>query len=203
MIILFLWHITNIWVLLTCENILKSCFTREINQEKKFKFPWQLFDRVQNQVSENQIDWDHEMDQVYIYRKNIYIWANNSGEQFGIWASCYLSLIARNKTVCRGETIHLPHDTIHITIFHYDTVIFNTIRSGKIKLKRKHFPPKKVWNNKKLMLTINTKSFSHTLARLYKMMIYRSLILKGPKFREPRSFKWWQNFVSIMDSVEE
>ena len=31
----------------------------------------------------------------------------------------------------------------------------------------------------------------------------RSLILKGPKFREPRSFKWRQNFVSIMDSVEE
>jgi hypothetical protein len=31
----------------------------------------------------------------------------------------------------------------------------------------------------------------------------RSLILKDPKFREPRSFKWRQNFVSIMDSVEE
>ena len=43
----------------------------------------------------------------------------------------------------RGETIHLPHDTILITIFHYDTVIFDTIHSGKIKLKRKHFPSKK------------------------------------------------------------
>jgi hypothetical protein len=31
----------------------------------------------------------------------------------------------------------------------------------------------------------------------------RSLILKGPKFQEPHSFKWRQNFVSIMDSVEE
>jgi hypothetical protein len=31
----------------------------------------------------------------------------------------------------------------------------------------------------------------------------RSLILKGSKFREPRSFKWQQNFMSIMDSVEE
>jgi hypothetical protein len=31
----------------------------------------------------------------------------------------------------------------------------------------------------------------------------RSIILKGHKFREPRSFKWRQNFVSIMDSVEE
>ena len=57
----------------------------------------------------------------------------------------------------RGETIHLPHDTILITIFHYDTVIFDTIHSCKIKLKRKHFPQKIVFNNKKLMLTINTK----------------------------------------------
>jgi hypothetical protein len=31
----------------------------------------------------------------------------------------------------------------------------------------------------------------------------RPLIFKGPKFREPRSFKWRQNFMSIMDSVEE
>jgi hypothetical protein len=31
----------------------------------------------------------------------------------------------------------------------------------------------------------------------------RFLILKGSKFREPRSLKWRQNFVSIMDSVEE
>jgi hypothetical protein len=31
----------------------------------------------------------------------------------------------------------------------------------------------------------------------------RSLILKDPKFREPCSFKWRHNFVSIMDSVEE
>jgi hypothetical protein len=29
------------------------------------------------------------------------------------------------------------------------------------------------------------------------------LILKGPKFREPRSCKWQQNFISIMDSVED
>jgi hypothetical protein len=27
--------------------------------------------------------------------------------------------------------------------------------------------------------------------------------LKGPKFREPRSFKFQQNFISIMDSVED
>jgi hypothetical protein len=26
----------------------------------------------------------------------------------------------------------------------------------------------------------------------------KSLILKGPKFKEPRSFKWQQNFISIM-----
>ena len=31
----------------------------------------------------------------------------------------------------------------------------------------------------------------------------KSLILKGPKFREPRSFKWRQNFMTIMNSVEE
>jgi hypothetical protein len=31
----------------------------------------------------------------------------------------------------------------------------------------------------------------------------KSLILKGPKFREPRSFKWQQNFLSIMESVED
>jgi hypothetical protein len=31
----------------------------------------------------------------------------------------------------------------------------------------------------------------------------RSLMLKGPKFWEPHSFKWWQNFVSIIDSVEK
>jgi hypothetical protein len=31
----------------------------------------------------------------------------------------------------------------------------------------------------------------------------KSLILKGPKFREPRSLKWQQNFISIMDSVED
>ena len=43
----------------------------------------------------------------------------------------------------RGETIHLPHDTILIMIFHYDMVIFDTIHSGKIKLKRKHFLSKK------------------------------------------------------------
>jgi hypothetical protein len=30
-----------------------------------------------------------------------------------------------------------------------------------------------------------------------------SLILKGPKFRVPRSFKWQQNFISIMDYVED
>jgi hypothetical protein len=43
----------------------------------------------------------------------------------------------------RGETIHLPHDTIRIVIFHYDTVIFDTIHSCKIKLERKYFPPEK------------------------------------------------------------
>jgi predicted RNA-binding protein with EMAP domain len=31
----------------------------------------------------------------------------------------------------------------------------------------------------------------------------KSLILKGPKLREPRSFKWQQNFISITDSVED
>jgi hypothetical protein len=31
----------------------------------------------------------------------------------------------------------------------------------------------------------------------------KSLILNGPKFRETRSFKWQQNFISIMDSVED
>ena len=31
----------------------------------------------------------------------------------------------------------------------------------------------------------------------------KSLILKGPKFREPRSFKWRPNFMTIMNSVEE
>jgi hypothetical protein len=30
----------------------------------------------------------------------------------------------------------------------------------------------------------------------------KSLILKGPKFREPQSFKWQQNSISITDSVE-
>ena len=30
----------------------------------------------------------------------------------------------------------------------------------------------------------------------------RSLILKGPKYREPRSFNWRRNFINIMDSVE-
>jgi hypothetical protein len=30
-----------------------------------------------------------------------------------------------------------------------------------------------------------------------------SLILKGPKFREPGFFKWQQNSISIMDSVED
>jgi hypothetical protein len=28
-------------------------------------------------------------------------------------------------------------------------------------------------------------------------------ILKDLKFREPRSFKWQQNFISIMDYVED
>ena len=31
----------------------------------------------------------------------------------------------------------------------------------------------------------------------------KSLIRKGPKFREPRSFNWRQNFVSIMNAVED
>ena len=31
----------------------------------------------------------------------------------------------------------------------------------------------------------------------------KSLISKGPKFREPRSFKWQHNFMTIMNSVEE
>ena len=31
----------------------------------------------------------------------------------------------------------------------------------------------------------------------------RSLILKGPKFREPRSFNWRQNVISIMNPVED
>jgi hypothetical protein len=31
----------------------------------------------------------------------------------------------------------------------------------------------------------------------------KSLIRKGPKFREPRPFSWRQNFVSIMNSVED
>jgi hypothetical protein len=31
----------------------------------------------------------------------------------------------------------------------------------------------------------------------------KSLILKGPKFRDLRSFKWQQNFISIMDSFED
>ena len=31
----------------------------------------------------------------------------------------------------------------------------------------------------------------------------RSLISKRPKFREPRSFNWRQNFISIMNSVED
>jgi hypothetical protein len=29
------------------------------------------------------------------------------------------------------------------------------------------------------------------------------MILKDPKFREPLSIKWRENFMSIMDSVEE
>jgi hypothetical protein len=66
----------------------------------------------------------------------------------------------------RGETIHLPHDTIRIAIFHYDIVILDTIHSSKIKLKRKYFSPKKVFNKKKLMLIMNTKLFSQTLTRL-------------------------------------
>jgi hypothetical protein len=56
----------------------------------------------------------------------------------------------------RGETIHLPHATIFITIFHYETIIFSTIHSCKMKLKRKYFfLKKKVFNNKKLMRTQN------------------------------------------------
>jgi hypothetical protein len=31
----------------------------------------------------------------------------------------------------------------------------------------------------------------------------KSLVRKGPKFRESRSFNWRQNFVSIMNSVED
>jgi hypothetical protein len=31
----------------------------------------------------------------------------------------------------------------------------------------------------------------------------KSLIRKGPKFTEPRSFNWRQNFVSIMNAVED
>ena len=31
----------------------------------------------------------------------------------------------------------------------------------------------------------------------------KSLIRKGPKFREPQSFNWRHNFVSIMNSVED
>jgi hypothetical protein len=31
----------------------------------------------------------------------------------------------------------------------------------------------------------------------------KSLIRKGPKFREPRSFIWRQKFVSIMNAVED
>ena len=31
----------------------------------------------------------------------------------------------------------------------------------------------------------------------------RSLIFKGHKFIEPRSFNWRQNFISIMNSVED
>ena len=72
----------------------------------------------------------------------------------------------------RGETIHLPCDTIRIAIFHYDTVIFDTIHSSKIKLKRKLFPLKTVFNNKKLMLTINTKSFLHTVTEFLKTFFH-------------------------------
>jgi hypothetical protein len=31
----------------------------------------------------------------------------------------------------------------------------------------------------------------------------KSLIRKGPKFREPRSLNWRQNFVSIINAVED
>jgi hypothetical protein len=31
----------------------------------------------------------------------------------------------------------------------------------------------------------------------------KSLIRKSPKFREPRSFNWRQNFVSIMNAIED
>jgi hypothetical protein len=31
----------------------------------------------------------------------------------------------------------------------------------------------------------------------------KSLIRKGPKFRKPRSFNWRQNFVSIINAVED
>jgi hypothetical protein len=31
---------------------------------------------------------------------------------------------------------------------------------------------------------------------------HKSLVLQGPKFREHWSFKWQQNFISIMDSVD-
>jgi hypothetical protein len=31
---------------------------------------------------------------------------------------------------------------------------------------------------------------------------FTSLMLKGPKFRETRSFKWQQDFISNMDSLE-
>jgi hypothetical protein len=31
----------------------------------------------------------------------------------------------------------------------------------------------------------------------------KSLVRKAPKFREPRSFYWRQNFVSIMNTVED
>lgn len=31
----------------------------------------------------------------------------------------------------------------------------------------------------------------------------KSLIMKGPKFREPRSFTWRRNFIHIMNAVED
>jgi hypothetical protein len=31
----------------------------------------------------------------------------------------------------------------------------------------------------------------------------KSFLRKGPKFRKPRSFNWRQNFVSIMNALED
>ena len=40
-------------------------------------------------------------------------------------------------------------------------------------------------------------------ANIIKNEDMKSLIRKGPKFREPRSFNWRQNFLSIMNDVED